>query len=146
VAALLAYSVVLRLVQMSTQFSWSTAPWRSSRATSHHLSAFTRQEPPPLANHLDEIMASATSPAVKHLLQTINADGFFSMKDAAKGSEAKEFARKEYPITTVDGLEFCKVHTFGDPVSRRYPFSPHPSNTVNSELVGSSSLPLTGLA
>jgi len=91
-------------------------------------------------------MASATSPSVEHLLQTINTDGFFSLKDAAKGSEAEEFARKKFPITTVDGLEFCKFHTFGDPVSRPYPLSSHSVNIVNSGLLGSSSLPLTGLA
>ncbi len=101
-------------------------------------------QPLPHLSPLDEIMASATSPTVKYLLQTINADEF--MKDAAKGSEAKEFARKEYSITTVDGLQFCKVQTFDDPVSRRYPLSSHPSDTVNSGLLGSSSLLLTGLA
>lgn len=70
-------------------------------------------------------MASTTSSSVEQLIQTINADGFFSSIDASKGLEAEEFARKRFPITTVEGIEFCKVHTFGDPVSGPYPFSFH---------------------
>lgn len=73
-------------------------------------------------------MASATPSSVEHLLQTVNADGFFALKDAAKGSEAEEFAKKDFPITTVDGLQFCKVHIFNDRVSRLYPLSSHPAN------------------
>ena len=91
-------------------------------------------------------MASPTSPDVEHLLQIINANGFFSLKDAAKGSEADKFARKKFPITTIDGLEFCKVHTFADPVSRPYPVSSYLVNIVDSGSLGSLSLPLTGRA
>ncbi|KAL9011679.1 MAG: hypothetical protein Q9173_003495 [Seirophora scorigena] len=60
-------------------------------------------------------MASATPSSVEHLLQAVNTDGFFALKDAAKGLEADEFAKKDFPIATVDGLQFCKVHTFDDP-------------------------------
>jgi len=71
-------------------------------------------------------MASTTAPSVEQLIQAIKVDGFFFLKDAARGSEAEGFARKNFPITTIEGLEFCKVHTFGDPVSRAFPlFSPH---------------------
>lgn len=70
-------------------------------------------------------MASTTAPSVKQMIRDVKEDGFFLLKDAAKGSEAEGFARKQFPITTVEGLEFCKVHTFDDPVSRAYPlFSP----------------------
>ena len=62
-------------------------------------------------------MASTTCSDVQQLVETINSDGFISMKDAAKGSEADEFARKGFPIPTVEGIEFCKVHIFDDPLS-----------------------------
>lgn len=45
------------------------------------------------------------------------ADGFLTLKDTTKGSEAEDFARKGFPITSVEGIEFCKAHTFDDPVS-----------------------------
>ena len=90
-------------------------------------------------------MASATLPTVQYLLQNINADGLFILKDATKGSEAEQFAGKNFPITTVDGLEFCKVHTFGDPVSRPCSLFLYQSDIINSELLDSSSLLLTGL-
>jgi hypothetical protein len=66
-------------------------------------------------------MASTASLSVEQLLQIISVDGFFSLRDASKGLEAKEFARKEFLITTSNGIEFCKAYTFGDPVSRLYP-------------------------
>lgn len=74
-------------------------------------------------------MASATTLSVEHILQTVKIDRFFYLKDAAKGGEAAEFARKDFPIITVDGLQFCKVHTFNNPVSRLYPLSSHLSNS-----------------
>lgn len=52
-----------------------------------------------------------SSASVEHLIQMINEDGFFSQKDAAKGLEAEQFVMKKFPITIVDGLEFCKAHT-----------------------------------
>lgn len=68
-------------------------------------------------------MASVTSPGVQQLIQSINVDGFFSLKDPAKGSQAEEFARKQFPITTVEGIEFAKAHTFDDLVSGSYSLS-----------------------
>ena len=49
-------------------------------------------------------------------------DRFFYLKDAAKGSKAKEFARKSFPITTIKGLEFCKAYALSDLVRRVFPF------------------------
>ncbi len=59
------------------------------------------------------------------LIQIIKAKGFFSEEDAPKGSEAEAFKGKGFPITTVDGIEFCKDHTFGDPVRELYTLSFH---------------------
>ncbi len=59
------------------------------------------------------------------LIQIIKAKGFFSQEDAPKGSEAEAFKGKGFPITTVDGIEFCKGHTFGDPVRELYTLSFH---------------------
>ena len=77
---------------------------------------YTRSEPY-LINH-DESMASTTAPSVEQLIQAIKVNGFFFSKDAAKGLEAERFVKKDFPITSVEGLEFCNVHTFGDPVNR----------------------------
>ena len=105
--------------------SRSTVLWQSSGPTSQYLTGgYTRPELP-LINHVDKSMASTTAPSVEQLIRDMKVDGFFLLKDAAKGSEAEGFARKHFPITTVEGLEFCKVHTFGDPVSRAYPLSSH---------------------
>lgn len=62
-------------------------------------------------------MASTTASSVEQLIRDIKMDGFFLFKDAAKGTEAEGSARKNFPITTVEGLEFYKVHILGDPVS-----------------------------
>ena len=67
-------------------------------------------------------MASTTGPNAEQLIQAIKVDGFFYLKDAAKGSKAEEFARKSFLITTVEGLEFCKTHALGDSVRRVFSF------------------------
>jgi hypothetical protein len=87
-------------------------------------------------------MASATSPSVERLVQHIKTDGFLYLKDAAKGVQAEEFGRKQFPITTNEGIDFCKAHTFHDPVRRCYPHSTS-SNIPSSEFPGSWSLFLT---
>lgn len=76
-------------------------------------------------SNLDPAMASATSPSVEQLVQHIKTDGFLFLKDAAKGVQAEEFGRKQFPITTNEGIDFCKAHTFHDPVRRCYPYSLH---------------------
>ena len=116
--------------KMAAQISFSTTLWESSRATSHYLSAYTRSEPSSLVNHLDEIMTSAAFPSAEQLIQKINVDGFFFLQDASKGSEAEEFKRKKFPITTVGGLEFYKAHTLSDPVRSPHSVSSHFINMV----------------
>lgn len=71
-------------------------------------------------------MTSTASPNIEQLLQIIDADGFFSLKDASKGLEVEEFARKEFLIIIVNGIEFYKAHIFDDPVSKLYPVSFYP--------------------
>jgi len=110
---------------IATQFSSSTAPWRTSRATSQFLSGYTPPRPYMSISNLDPAMASATSPSVEQLVQHIKTDGFLFLKDAAKGVQAEEFGRKQFPITTNEGIDFCKAHTFHDPVRRCYPYSLH---------------------
>lgn len=53
-------------------------------------------------------MAAASLSSSDQLIQIINAKGFFSQEDAPKGSEAEAFKGKGFPITTVDGIEFCQ--------------------------------------
>lgn len=65
---------------------------------------------------LDPAMASATPLTVEDMVQIIKADGFLFLKDAAKGVQAEEFGRKQFPITTSEGLDFCKAHTLRDSV------------------------------
>jgi len=127
---LLPSGIIVLIVEMATEPSFSlTPPWRDPRATSQYLSAYTRPEHSTSISPPDEAMTSTTSPSVEQMIQTITADGFFAVKDASKGSEAEEFAREGFPITTVKGIEFCKAHTFDDPVSRKSrpcsPFPPH---------------------
>lgn len=93
----------------------------------------------------DRAMASAPSPGNEQLIQTIKARGFFSPQDATKGSEAEAFQKKGFPITTVDGIKFCKGHTFGDPVRGLSPLPYIWSHTMGSWLLDSSSLLLNGL-
>ena len=70
-------------------------------------------------------MAPATSLTIDEMVQAIKTDGFLFLKDAAKGVQAEEFGGKRFPITTNEGIDFCKAHTFRDPVRRCcYPFSP----------------------
>lgn len=68
-------------------------------------------------NSFDKAMASTVSLDVSQLIDVINRDGFIYLKNAAKGLQADEFARKEFLITTVKEVNFCKVHTFDDSVS-----------------------------
>jgi len=63
-------------------------------------------------------MTSTASLGVPQLMDTINRDGLIYLKDAAKALQANEFARKGFPITTVEGVNFCKIHTSDDLVSK----------------------------
>jgi len=113
------------IVIMATHFSSSAAPWRISRVidTSQFLSGYTSPRHPTSISNLDSAMASAAFPSVEQLVQAIKTDGFLCLQDAAKGLQADEFGRKQFPIRTGEGIDFCKAHTFHDPVGRCYPHS-----------------------
>ncbi|KAI9749076.1 MAG: hypothetical protein M4579_007011 [Chaenotheca gracillima] len=57
-------------------------------------------------------MALSASPSVEQMIRDINKDGFCVLKDAAKGQAAQEFETKKTPITTAEGLDFCRAHGF----------------------------------
>ena len=97
-----------------------TGPRRDSQATSQYPSRAPQLS---TISSLDEFMASATSPNVQGMIEAINRDGFLYLKDPVKGLQVDEFARKGFPITTIEGVDFCKVHTFDDPVRRHHSLS-----------------------
>ena len=103
---------------MATQFSSSFVPCRPLRATSQFLSGYPPSRPHKSISELGPAMASATSPTIDEMVQAIKTDGFLFLKDAAKGVQAEEFGGKRFPITTNEGIDFCKAHTFRDPVRR----------------------------
>lgn len=90
------------------------------RESHHNIQAYIFLSQRSTISGLDEVMTSTTSSSVQHLVDGLKKDGFVYMKDVLKGLQADEFARKHFPMTTIEGVNFCKVHTFDDPVSERH--------------------------
>ena len=105
---------------MVIRLNFSAVSQRNSPVTSQYSSAYTGPEQHLLINHLSQVMTSVTSSGVQQLIQNINVDGFFSLKDPTKGLQAEEFTRKRFPITTIEEIEFVKAHTFNDLVNGSY--------------------------
>ncbi len=78
-----------------------------------------------LINHRHKVMTAASLLSSDQLIQIIKAKSFFSQENASKNSEVEAFKEKGFSITTVDGIEFCKDHTFDDPVRKLYTLSFH---------------------
>jgi len=54
------------------------------------------------------------------LKEILNRDGFFYLKDPAKGLQADNFVKKQFLITTVERVDFCKTYTFDGSVSEHH--------------------------
>jgi hypothetical protein len=66
-------------------------------------------------------MTSGTS-STEELKKAIEKDGFFYEIDSIIGKRVDEFAKKGYPFKTEEGLDFCKLNTLDDKVSRQFTF------------------------
>ena len=74
--------------------------------------------PPISLNNIHPAMASAAFPNIEQLVKTIKNDGFIFLEGGGKGLQAMEFQKKQFPITTSEGIDFLEAHTFNDPVRR----------------------------
>lgn len=63
-------------------------------------------------------MASTTSLQAEGLLKPILEDGIFCAEDAIVGQRVDGIAQKRFPFKTAEGLDFCKLNTLDDKVSR----------------------------
>ncbi|OQU97149.1 hypothetical protein CLAIMM_03127 isoform 3 [Cladophialophora immunda] len=62
-------------------------------------------------------MANGQSTSTRPPQVSILEDGVFCVEDAVIGKRVKEIEEKGFPFKTLDGLEFCKLHTFDDEAS-----------------------------
>ncbi|EDN07029.1 predicted protein [Histoplasma mississippiense (nom. inval.)] len=59
-------------------------------------------------------MASSNPLRPEDLVTSIETEGFFSIADSAIGRRVDEFAAKQYPFRTLEGLDFCKTNTLDE--------------------------------
>lgn len=78
-----------------------------------------------LINHQHKVMTAASLLSSDQLIQIIKAKDFFSQENAFKSSKVKAFKEKEFSITTVNDIKFCKDHTFDDSIKELYTLSFH---------------------
>jgi hypothetical protein len=63
-------------------------------------------------------MASTTSLPVEDSQKSILEDGVFCVEDQVVGKRVDEIAQKGFPFKTEEGLDFCKLNTLDDKVSK----------------------------
>jgi len=55
--------------------------------------------------------------------ESLRKSGFFVIQDPAVGNRMQEMEDSDFPIPTVDGMRFCKLHVLGDKVGARTEYS-----------------------
>jgi len=63
-------------------------------------------------------MASAASLPAEDPQDSILEDGVFCVEDPVVGKRVDEIAQKGFPFKTEEGLDFCKLNTLDDKVSK----------------------------
>lgn len=74
-----------------------------------------------IIDSLNKDMASTASPTWQQIKAALDEHGFFCLPEKEIGSRYAEFESKEFPCKTIEGLDFCKINTLDDLVSKVYP-------------------------
>jgi len=78
-----------------------------------------------ITDSLNKDMASAASPTWQQIKAALDEHGFFCLPERVFGSRYAEFESKEFPFKTIEGLDFCRINTLDDLVSKVYPSALH---------------------
>lgn len=93
--------------------------WWVSQATSKNLSWYTHSQHF-IISDVDKVMTFTVLLNAQLLKEILNRDDFFYLKDPAKSLQADNFVKKQFLITTVERVDFCKTYTFDDSVSEHH--------------------------
>lgn len=65
-------------------------------------------------------MDSITSLSAADVRRLFSEDAVLFIEDAVVGERVKEMQQRGFPIESADGLDFCKLNVFDDPVCRKH--------------------------